>query len=66
MKRSDVPPVQVGDKLTMVCDGIGGKGDGVFRYEGYVIFVPEVQQGMEYDIEVTKVLPRVGFGVVIR
>lgn len=60
------PPVEKGDILRdAMCEAIGEKGDGVFKHEGYIIFVKDTVQGNLYDVEVTRTLPKVGFGVKV-
>lgn len=61
-----VPPVKVGDVLTLLCEGKGLKGDGLFRHKGFVIFVKDhsIKNGKEYEIEITNMTPKVGFGKI--
>lgn len=58
-------PVNVGDELDVTIDAIGGKGDGIAKIKGFVIFVPNVKQDEHVKIRITKVLRKVGFGEVI-
>lgn len=55
------PPVREGDVVKAVCEGIGGKGDGVFRIKGYVIMCPGTELNKEYTLRITRTMPRVGF-----
>ena len=59
------PPVNVGDELTVKIEAVGAKGDGVARKDGFVLFVPNVKEGQEVRIRVTKVLKKVGFAEVV-
>ena len=61
MNRFGNPPVNVGDELDVKVEAVGEKGDGVVRVEGFVLFVPGVQQGENIRVRVTKVLSKVGF-----
>jgi len=59
------PPVQVGDELDVKIEAVGEKGDGIAKKDGFVLFVPGVNEGDEVKIRVTKVLRRVGFAEVV-
>lgn len=59
------PPVQVGDELDVKIEAVGEKGDGIAKKDGFVLFVPGVNEGDEVKIKVTKVLRRVGFAEVV-
>ena len=66
--RSFVPqqaPVKVGDELDAIIEGVGEKGDGFTRKDGFVLFVPNVQKGDNVRIKVNKVLRKVGFAEVV-
>jgi predicted RNA-binding protein with TRAM domain len=39
-------PVNVGDELDVTIDAVGAKGDGIAKKDGFVLFVPNVQQGL--------------------
>ncbi len=58
------PPVREGDDITATCEGIGTKGDGIFKVKGYTIFAKGTEQGKTYDLRITKCLPNVGFADV--
>jgi predicted RNA-binding protein with TRAM domain len=57
-------PVKVGDELDVKIEAVGGKGDGIAKKNGFVLFVPGVKEGDEVRIRVTKVLKKVGFAEV--
>lgn len=59
------PPVNEGDELDVRIEAVGEKGDGVAKKDGFVLFVPNVKEGDEVHIKVTKVLRKVGFAEVI-
>ncbi len=61
----DTPPVNVGETYDVSINAVGGKGDGIARIRGFVVFVPGVQQGDSVKIRITKVLPKVGFAEVV-
>ena len=58
-------PVKVGDELDATIEGVGEKGDGFTRKDGFVLFVTNVQKGDNVRIRVNKVLRKVGFAEVI-
>ena len=64
-KGFGVPPVQVGDEVDVKIEGVGEKGDGIAKKNGFVLFVPGVKEGDELRIKVTKVLKKVGFAEVV-
>ncbi len=59
------PPVKVGDEFNVVIEAVGAKGDGLAKKDGFVLFVPNVKEGQNVRIRVTKVLRKVGFAEVI-
>lgn len=59
------PPVNEGEELDVHIEAVGEKGDGVAKKDGFVLFVPNVKEGDEVRIRVTKVLRKVGFAEVI-
>ena len=60
------PPVDVGDQRTVDIEDIGEQGDGIARVErGYVIIVPDTEQGERVIIEITDVRANLGFGEVV-
>ena len=60
------PPVDEGDRRVVEIGAIGNQGDGIARVErGYVIIVPETEEGDQVTIEVTEVNQNVAFGDVV-
>ncbi len=59
------PPVNEGEELDVNIEAVGEKGDGIAKKDGFVIFVPNTQQGQNVKIKVTKVLRKVAFGEAI-
>lgn len=60
------PPVEVGEQRTVEIENIGDKGDGIARVErGYVIIVPDTEQGEKVTINVTDTKENVAFGEVL-
>src|SRR3989344_1469485 len=63
--NEQAPPVKTGDIVEVSIESVGGKGDGIARVSGVVLFVPNVKKGDYVKIKVTKVLPKVGFAEVV-
>ncbi len=63
--RRSFAPVKVGDEINVKIESVGEKGDGVAKVKGFVIFVPNTQEGDEVKIKITRVLRKVGFGEVL-
>lgn len=60
------PPVDEGERREVEIEDIGEQGDGIARVErGYVIIVPDTEEGERVTIEVTRVRKNVAFGEVI-
>ncbi len=62
----DRAPVQEGDTIDVTISAVGGKGDGIARVQGFVLFVPGTREGDHVTVRVTKVLPKVGFAEVVK
>jgi predicted RNA-binding protein with TRAM domain len=64
-QRNGTAPVNVGDELDVKIEAVGEKGDGIAKKDGFVLFVPNVKEGDEVRIRVTRVLRKVGFAEVV-
>jgi len=59
------PPVEEGEVREVDIEDIGEQGDGITRVErGFVVIVPETEQGERVTVEITDVQPNVAFGEV--
>ncbi|MBT3298646.1 TRAM domain-containing protein [archaeon] len=58
-------PVNDGEEHTVSILSVGGKGDGIAKVKGFVIFIPETKKGDYVKIKITKVLPKLAFGQVV-
>ena len=65
MYQSSEAPVKEGDELDVMIEGVGGKGDGIAKVEGFVLFVSGTRQGEQVKVRITKVLRNVGFAEVV-
>lgn len=60
------PPVQEGDTRRVEIEDIGEQGDGITRVErGFVVIVPDTDQGERVVIEITDVAETVAFAEVV-
>ncbi len=58
-------PVKEGDTYDVTIEGIGEKGDGIAKIQGFVIVVPKTQQGQRVKVKITAVRGKVSFGEVV-
>ncbi|WP_089870961.1 TRAM domain-containing protein [Halogranum rubrum] len=64
--RERLAPVEKGDQRTVDIEDIGEQGDGIARTDrGYVLIVPDTEQGERVTVEVTDVSESVGFADVV-
>jgi len=61
MGGGPVAPVKEGDEIDVRIEAVGEKGDGIAKKDGFVLFVPNTQEGEVIRIRITKVLRKVGF-----
>ncbi len=61
----ELAPVKVGDELEVTIEGVGEKGDGLAKINGFVLFVPNTKQGDKVKVRVNRVLTKVGFAEVV-
>jgi predicted RNA-binding protein with TRAM domain len=60
------PPVEEGETRRVEIDDIGDQGDGITRVErGFVVIVPDTEQGERVAIEITDVRENVAFADVV-
>ena len=58
-------PIEEGKEYEVIVEGIGSKGDGIARYQGFVIVVPGVETGDKVKVKVDAVRGKVSFGTVV-
>ena len=52
-KVIDLPkPVKEGDIIEVTIESVGGKGDGMAKKDGFVIFVPNAQKGETIKVRI--------------
>lgn len=60
------PPVEEGETRRVEIQDLGDQGDGITRVErGFVVIVPDTDQGERVEIEITDVRENVAFGEVV-
>lgn len=65
MNQQPTPPVEVGDEIVVTIEAVGGKGDGIAKVKGFVLFVANTKKGQRVKVKISKVLPKVGFADVV-
>lgn len=64
-QEASKPPIQEGDIREVEIEAIGHQGDGIAKVErGYVVIVPETEEGDEVTIEITNVTENFALGEV--
>ena len=58
-------PVREGETYDVTIEGIGEKGDGIAKIQGFVIIVPKTQQGQHVKVRITAVRGKVSFAEVV-
>jgi predicted RNA-binding protein with TRAM domain len=59
-------PVEEGEQRTVEIESLGDQGDGITRVErGFVVIVPDTEQGERVAVEITDVRENVAFAEVI-
>ena len=60
------PPVEEGETRNVEIENLGDQGDGITRVEhGFVVIVPDTEQGERVTIEITDVRQNVAFAEVV-
>lgn len=60
------PPVEEGDTRDVEIEDLGEQGDGITRVErGFVVIVPDTEQGERVSVEITNVRENLAFGNVV-
>jgi len=60
------PPVEEGENRRVEIEDIGEQGDGITRVErGFVVIVPDTEQGERVAVEITDVRDNVAFAEVV-
>jgi predicted RNA-binding protein with TRAM domain len=60
------PPIEEGDTRDVEIEDLGKQGDGITRVErGFVVIVPDTEQGERVSVEITDVRENVAFANVV-
>lgn len=65
-RPSRQPPVEQGEFIEVEIISLGKQGDGIGKFEGFVIIVPGTKPGQKVEVEITKVMRKVAFGEVTK
>ncbi len=58
-------PLKVGDTANLKIIAKGGKGDGIAKEKGLVVFVPGAEVGQDVTVKITKVLRNFAVGEIV-
>ncbi|WP_409199413.1 TRAM domain-containing protein [Methanobrevibacter sp. DSM 116169] len=58
-------PVEVGSEYDVKIEGKGNSGDGIAKVEGFVIFIPGVEEGQEVTVKINTTRRNFAFGEVV-
>jgi predicted RNA-binding protein with TRAM domain len=60
------PPVEEGEQRDVEIEDIGEQGDGISRVDrGFVVIVPDTEQGERVTVQITDVRENVAFAEVV-
>ncbi len=59
-------PIAEGEEYDVKIEDVGKEGDGITRIEGFVVFVPDVEQGDEVKVKINAVRSKFAFAEVIK
>lgn len=65
MENRDAP-FNVGDVVIGKCENLGVKGDGIFKFKGYVVIAKNTKVDEIYQLEILKVLKNLSFAKAIK
>jgi predicted RNA-binding protein with TRAM domain len=57
-----IPPVEVDNEYEAEIQEIGRRGDGIAKIEGFIVFVPNTQQGEHVKFKVRRIGKRFAIG----
>ena len=60
-KRSFYKPVTEGDIVEVNIESVGTKGDGIGKIKGFVIIVPNANEGETVKVKIIRVLNKMAF-----
>lgn len=58
-------PVSEGDELEVKIQSVGGKGDGLARVEGFVLFIPDTKVGDHVRVKIKRVSEKAAWAEVV-
>ncbi len=58
-------PVSEGEELEVKIQSVGGKGDGLARVEGFVLFVPETKVGDHVRVRIKRLSEKAAWAEVV-
>ncbi|RME54847.1 TRAM domain-containing protein, partial [Candidatus Woesearchaeota archaeon] len=64
-RRRFYAPIKEGDEIDVKVVALGEKGDGIAKVKGFVVIVPEANEGDELRVRITRVLKKAAFAEVL-
>ena len=58
--------IKINDIFRLKIISKGRKRDGIAKIEDFIIIVPLAKVGQEYNVKITKVLPKFAFGEITK
>jgi predicted RNA-binding protein with TRAM domain len=56
------PPIRVDDEVDVEIESRGARSDGVAKYDGFIIFIPNTSVGEKVKVKVEKVFKKFAIG----
>ena len=57
------PPIKQGQKIKVIITSIGRKGDGITKYNDFVIMIPKTEINKEYEVTITDIHETYAFAI---
>lgn len=58
------PPVKTGQRIQIKITSIGRKGDGVGKYQDFIVMVPQSKVDQEYIVRITDIHETFAFAII--
>ena len=61
--KENQTPVKHNQKIKIKITSIGRKGDGIAKYNGFIIVIPKTQINQEYEVQITDIHQTYAFAI---
>ena len=58
-------PIEKGERVEVEIVGIGSKGDGISKYNNFVVIVPSGEIGKRYNVIITDIYDKFCFSQIV-